>query len=163
MPVRSSAISAFQRNDRGRDAEVGIFRGTQSLLHPLLALLEQFVDLFAFLVDPLLQRPFQRGLALHVGESELLHAFTGAFPPLGESLKQALESLPKKKRIDLGCALRHGSFDVTYPGRERAIEIRCSEPSTALAYLFFGLLHRLQVRATVPAIHYPSYMKNLRG
>ncbi len=81
-------------------------------------------------------------------------------PEFGEPLTQALAELAAPERLDLVCALTHGSFEVEYP--DGALP-RCdvSQPDTALIFFFLRLLERLQKVATVPAMDIREYAKVL--
>lgn len=81
---------------------------------------------------------------------------SGWSPPLGESFEAALRALPPDQRIDLGCALCDGGFEVVYgPDGEPLLTQSASDSS--LIFFFLRLLHRLQQIATVPAIDYVEY------
>ena len=67
-----------------------------------------------------------------------------------------LQERPENERLDLGCAVASGTFEVLYPSGER-IEILQSEGEIALIYFFFCLLERLQSLGTVSAIDYSVY------
>ena len=75
---------------------------------------------------------------------------------LGPMLAAALQELPEGERLDIGCSLRHGSFEVYYPDCG-APEIRQSEPDSALVFFLLRLLHRLQELGTVPAVDLQAY------
>jgi hypothetical protein len=81
-------------------------------------------------------------------------------PPFGDPLRAALEELSTPERLDLVCALTHGSFEVRYPsGNSPAIDL--SAPETALIFFFLRLLERLQAVATVPAMEIREYARAL--
>lgn len=81
-------------------------------------------------------------------------------PPLGERLVERLEASPEEGRLDLLCALRHGSVEATYPeGHRMSLDI--SSPDTALIFFFLRLLERLQGLGTVPAMDLRDYGKAL--
>lgn len=85
---------------------------------------------------------------------------SGWSPPFGEPFERALCELPPDQRIDVGCALCDGGFDVAYDqGGEAQIAHGASDSS--LIFFFLRLLHRLQQAATVPAIDYAEYSKLL--
>jgi hypothetical protein len=71
-------------------------------------------------------------------------------PPLGDALLEALGALTEPERLDLGCVLRAGSFEVHY-ARE-GVELERCEASKAMVFFFLRLLQRLQDLGTVPAI-----------
>jgi hypothetical protein len=78
--------------------------------------------------------------------------------PLGNSLKKALSNLNKRQRLDLGCVLQCGGFEVKYG---KVISIKKSEPHEALIFFFLRLLHRLQNLGTIPAMNISKYGKAL--
>jgi hypothetical protein len=84
---------------------------------------------------------------------------SGWSPPLGASFEKALRELPPDHRIDFGCALCDGGFEVVYDGTEP--EITRSAADSSLIFFLLRLLHRLQRVATVPAIDYVEYSQLL--
>jgi hypothetical protein len=78
-------------------------------------------------------------------------------PPLGDGLERVLNGLKEKQRIDLGCALQCGGFEVKY--KRHYIEIEKSECNDALIFFFLKLLDRLQKLGTVPAMDVSRYGK----
>ncbi len=83
-------------------------------------------------------------------------------PSLGPSFEDVISSLPPLQRIDLGCALRDGSFEVQY-GEGQNLHITRSEPEDSLIFFFLKLLSRLQGLATVTAIDIEAYARSLDG
>jgi hypothetical protein len=83
-------------------------------------------------------------------------------PPFGDPLRAALAGLAGPERLDLVCALTHGSFEVRYPG-DNPPEIDLSAPDTALIFFFLRLLERLQAVATVPAMEIREYARALEA
>jgi hypothetical protein len=81
-------------------------------------------------------------------------------PALGDKLAARLEAGPREGRLDLLCALQHGSAEVTYSEENRA-NLDLSAPDTALIFFFLRLLERLQALGTVPAIDLREYGKAL--
>jgi uncharacterized protein DUF6602 len=81
---------------------------------------------------------------------------SGWKPPLGKSLREALEKLSPAEQIDLGCVLKHGGFEVRYPGRESVV-IETSGRDAALIFFFLKLLARLQESGTVAALDFGEY------
>jgi hypothetical protein len=77
-------------------------------------------------------------------------------PGFGDSFRGALANLPEDQRLDLGCVVHAGAFQVTY-GEPGSPELQISPPETALAEFFLRLLARLQALGTVPAIDYRAY------
>ncbi len=84
---------------------------------------------------------------------------SGWSPPLGAPFERTLRELPTDHRIDLGCALCDGGFEVVYDGAEP--EVTRSASDSSLIFFLLRLLHRLQRVATVPAIDYIEYSKLL--
>ena len=72
---------------------------------------------------------------------------------LSGPLEAAWQEAIQEGRLDVGCALRAGSFEAR-PDRE-ALKVSGSE--TALIFFVLRLLSRLQAMATVPAIDYGEY------
>jgi hypothetical protein len=81
---------------------------------------------------------------------------SGWSPPLGDSFEAALCALPNEERLDLGCALCDGGFEVRY-GDGGEPDVARSGAESSLIFFFLRLLHRLQQVATVPAIDYVEY------
>lgn len=76
-------------------------------------------------------------------------------PALGESLDRCLSDLLESRSIDLGCALKSGSFRVDYTSGKMIIEK--SSEKNALIFFFLKLFGSLQKIATVPAIDIECY------
>jgi hypothetical protein len=70
-------------------------------------------------------------------------------------LDQALLLKPPEERLDLGCALRHGAFEVSDSS------IHFSQPDEALICFFLSFLRRLQQLGTAPAIDLAEYSRAL--
>jgi len=79
----------------------------------------------------------------------------------GDSLIKSLESLDELGRIDIGCTVTSGAFEITYPDGTPHVEISRSE--IALAEFLFRLLNRLQQVGTVPAIDYERYIQSIES
>ena len=80
--------------------------------------------------------------------------------PLGKGLVAALASLADAERINLGCALNHGSFTVQYQGKTKPL-IKTSLPEESLITFFIALLTHLQKLGTVPALDLSAYARVL--
>lgn len=80
-------------------------------------------------------------------------------PKLGQPLMDELRDLETTQKLDLGCALRDGSFEAIYEASEPFVSI--STPETALIFFMLRLLQRLQALGTVPAIDLKEYSKVL--
>ena len=63
-----------------------------------------------------------------------------------------------EQRLDLGCAIRDGSFSVNHDSAGVATVSLGPGPSSLVAF-FFQLLSMLQRIGTVPAIEYDKYLK----
>lgn len=85
---------------------------------------------------------------------------SGWSPPFGESFEAALRALPSDHRVDLGCALSDGGFEIVYDERGEP-QLTRSGSESSLIFFFLRLLHRLQQIATVPAIDYVEYSRLL--
>jgi len=79
---------------------------------------------------------------------------------LGKRLATWLEAGPRVGRLDLLCALRHGSAEATY-SKENRVDLDVSAPDAALIFFFLRLLEKLQGLGTVPAINLREYGKAL--
>lgn len=80
-------------------------------------------------------------------------------PPLGRSLNGALKNLDEWERLDLGCALRAGSFEAQYS--PKGVDLATCSGEMALVFFFLRLLQRLQDLGTVPAIDFRQWSKSL--
>jgi hypothetical protein len=85
---------------------------------------------------------------------------SGWSPPLGAAFEAALRACPLENRVDLGCALSDGGFEVVYDELGEP-QISKSNADTSLIFFLLRLLHRLQQMATVPAIDYVEYSRLL--
>src|SRR5262249_17209201 len=77
-------------------------------------------------------------------------------PGLGDSFLSVLNGLGFEQRLDIGCAITEGAFEIDYPVNEASISK--SDPSLSLINFFFRLLTRLQNLGTVSAINYKQYI-----
>lgn len=68
-----------------------------------------------------------------------------------------LRRLRPEERLDLGCCLRRGAFELD-PGSS---SVRFSRPGEALIFFFLRLLQRLQDLGTAPALHLADYARVL--
>ena len=81
-------------------------------------------------------------------------------PAFGGSFKSTVTQLSTDKRLDLGCALQFGAFDIRYvDGSDPEIEI---DEKNSLIFFFLRLLSKLQALGTVPAIEIQEYAKCLK-
>ena len=72
---------------------------------------------------------------------------------LADNFKKAILALDRRERLDLGCVLRAGAFEVTADG-----QLVIARRDAALVSFFLRLVHRLQAIGTVPAIEWPAYI-----
>lgn len=81
-------------------------------------------------------------------------------PPFGDSFCDALDAqaADELKRLDLGCALRHGAFEVL-PDDGR---VEVGEGRGALVFFLTGLFQRLQVIGSPMAIDLREYSRSLQ-
>lgn len=77
-------------------------------------------------------------------------------PPFGDALRDALEVLDEDHRLDLGCGLEHGAFELPafVTARDGLIT---SNAEVGLAFLVMRLMARLQAMGTIPAIDLDAY------
>lgn len=81
-------------------------------------------------------------------------------PVIGESLHKALSNLSPECQLELGCVLKHASFQANYE-KGKLASIEQSKNDTSLMFFFLRLLGRLQSVGTVPAIDFGQYEKDL--
>jgi len=74
-----------------------------------------------------------------------------------QNLASALEDLPTPDRLDLGCALEHGSFEQTNKG------IKVSTQDESLIFFMLRLLDRLRKLGTAPAADLMKYGQTLNS
>jgi hypothetical protein len=83
-------------------------------------------------------------------------------PPFGDAFYDAIVATAGDlSRIDLGCALQDGTFDVEWSGDSAAIII--SEADGALMAFLLRLFARLQTMGTVRAIDIAAYGTSLEA
>lgn len=90
----------------------------------------------------------------------ILALTSGWTPSLGEPLEKALKERSVEERIDLGCVIDKGSFEVIY-NDDSSLQLQQSKEDVTLIFFFLRLLDRLQKVGTVPAIDYSIYSKVL--
>ena len=78
-------------------------------------------------------------------------------PPFGESFHDIIFSLEESQRIDLGCSIKKGAFEVDYDEKI----ISKSTEINALISFFMHLVYSLQKLGTVPAIVFSKYYQVL--
>jgi hypothetical protein len=82
-------------------------------------------------------------------------------PPFGDPFEAALGGGNGRGRLDLGCAVVHGAFDVRHTNGGR--EITTSEPEASLMFFLLHLFGRLQQLGTVPAVDLAEYARDLEA
>ena len=83
-------------------------------------------------------------------------------PPFGEAFQKAVSNLSTDRRLDLGCAVRHGVFEVKYAPNEPAT-IAAERSVASLALFVLRFIARLQEIATVPCIDVLAYAANMKS
>lgn len=79
-------------------------------------------------------------------------------PTFGEPFYRALGGLSDDEHLDLGCALKQGSWDLEDHAHPRSAKL--SVPEAALITFCMHLLFRLQSMGTVGGIDYEAYERN---
>jgi hypothetical protein len=80
---------------------------------------------------------------------------------VGEALRKVLGERSRAGFLNLGCAVKDGSFEAR--PTKRGIEVQTSTRETALIFFFVRLLYRLQQVGTVPAMDVMKYAARLDG
>jgi hypothetical protein len=83
-------------------------------------------------------------------------------PPFGDPFRQVVAELSQDQRLDIGCALVHGTFEARYPHGE-GVDLIIVEGRRSLLQLLMRLLKQLQSLATAPAIDYEAYLSRFQG
>ena len=84
-------------------------------------------------------------------------SFHASWPrPFAEHIPPLLDRLKPEERLDMGCSLRQGSFDVREGG------IQFSRPDEALIFFMLRLIQRLQEMGAAPAIDFAEYSRCLQ-
>jgi hypothetical protein len=92
----------------------------------------------------------------------ILTTESGWTPPFGDAFNDAIVATAGDlTRIDLGCALKDGSFDIEWAGQSAAVAI--SEADGALMFFLLRLFARLQAMGTVRAINIAAYGTSLEA
>jgi hypothetical protein len=78
-------------------------------------------------------------------------------PAFGDALYTALTELGPEAQLDLGCALMHGAFEVSY-GAGNSVDLTVAGGPRSLVQFLLRLLNHLQAMATAPAIDYQAYL-----
>jgi len=77
-------------------------------------------------------------------------------PPLGTSLRSALDGLDEHHRLDLGCGIEHGAFELP-EDVQAAHSLVTADADVGLAFFAMRLLARLQAMGSVPAVNLDAY------
>lgn len=85
---------------------------------------------------------------------------SGWSPPFGDAFEKALAYNDRDYRLQLGCALRHGAFEVLYDDEAEASAIEAASEG-ALMFLMMRLFARLQVIGSPMAIDLRAYSRPL--
>jgi hypothetical protein len=85
---------------------------------------------------------------------------SGWKPPFGEKFEEALKYEDKNCRLQLGCALRHGAFEVLYDDEAASSSIQAASEG-ALMFLLMHLFARLQTIGSPMAIDLRAYSRPL--
>jgi hypothetical protein len=78
-------------------------------------------------------------------------------PAFGKPFVDTLSGIETSGRLDFGCVLGHGTFEVPHDAPLDKPVV--GDAATALVAFLLTLLHRLQGLGSAPAIDYPAYMK----
>lgn len=77
-------------------------------------------------------------------------------PPFGQALRNGLDDLDEGERLDLGCGLEHGAFEL--PENVKADpDLITADAEVGLAFFAMRLLARLQQMGTVSAMNIDAY------
>lgn len=82
-------------------------------------------------------------------------------PAFGAPFRKYCMEIEPLGRLDLGCVLGHGAFEIQ--DRHQADEMIISGPSVTLVTFLFTLLRRLQKLGSASAIDYAAYQSWIRG
>lgn len=83
---------------------------------------------------------------------------SGWSKPFGDGFRGAMRGVGLVARLDLGCVLKCGGFEIRY-GKKPRVEVSAAE--CALIFYFLRLLGRLQASGTVPAMNFDAYSRVL--
>jgi len=77
-------------------------------------------------------------------------------PPFGKAFKEGLDKLDAKERVDLGCGLEHGAFELP-AGASAGSGLVTATADVGLAFFAMRLMARLQEMGSVPAMNIDAY------
>ncbi|HET7539671.1 MAG TPA: DUF6602 domain-containing protein [Polyangiaceae bacterium] len=81
-------------------------------------------------------------------------------PPFGKSFAKAVAAVDKGTRLDLGCAVKHGAFELDFANGATP-SVSSSGSKLSLATFLLTFLARLQDAGTVPAMDYRAYLRGV--
>jgi len=83
-------------------------------------------------------------------------------PPMGEAFTNVINAVSDLdgQRIDFGCSIEGGAFNVMYDKDKKPSIEKCPS-EISLVTFFWNLVARLQSQGTAPAIEVPEYFKAL--
>lgn len=89
---------------------------------------------------------------------------SGWSPAFGDAFGKVIgeQAVKEKTRIDIGCALADGGFEVVGPPTALKEAIELSEPETALMFFLLRLFGRLQALGSPNAIDMREYTKTMK-
>jgi hypothetical protein len=79
-------------------------------------------------------------------------------PPFGEPFRKAITGLPAEGRLDLGCVLDAGAWELPDPADPDSVVV--TPPESSLVSFAMTLLQRLQALGTVGGIDYAAYQSS---
>ncbi len=88
-------------------------------------------------------------------------------PPFGSAFEESLHALDDRDPdgltwgLDIGCAVEHGSFQITRDLTSRSTRIEHSVADVALINFVMQLLGKLQAVGSAPAIDYAAYLRSV--
>jgi hypothetical protein len=77
---------------------------------------------------------------------------------MSRNFQDALDKLPQEQKIDVGCAVSVGAFEVEYQNNKKSF-LNVSDRETALINFFWTLIARLQKLGTIAAMDIRAYQK----
>lgn len=80
-------------------------------------------------------------------------------PAFGDPFSTCVQTLEGDHRVDIGCALDHGAFEMCADGAHRVLDV--SLPDSSLITFVMTLLRQLQTMGSAPAINYDAYLNAL--
>lgn len=81
--------------------------------------------------------------------------------PFGDTFRKCVSVLADNARLDIGCAVLHGVFELKYAPNE-SMAISAERSAASLALFLMRFIARLQSIATVPCIDVLAYTANMK-